>query len=421
LDAAQCGAAIESEGVAMSSPEKTKTARVLVVGQTPPPYHGQGIMLERLVKAKMNSVTKHHVRMAFSSDMDQVGRFRVGKLLHLMSVVAQIVYHRFAQRLEILYFPPAGPNRIPMWRDFVILVCTRWLFKKTVFHLQASGISELYGRIGWLERWFFRRAYFRPDLVIRLSEFALEDGKALEAVEELIIPNCADDELEKFGSVMQARAARDATEPVRLLYLGTVCRSKGIFVLLDACRQLVVDRVNFHLDVVGSFQPASLAAEIHAAIAEGSLQDHVTLCGQLTGSEKFAKFAGADLFCFPSHYESEAFPCVLVEAMSFELPTVSTRWRGIPSIVEDGETGILVSPQNSSELAVALQRLCGDPMLRQRLGTAGRVKFEREFTTERHVELMESALSSVAEPGPKLTPMATRSAAAKGQEMMSGS
>lgn len=388
----------------------TKPVRVLVVGQTPPPFHGQGIMLERLVNASMERVDKRHVRMAFSKNMDEVGRAGVGKVIHLLQVIWNVVTQRFLHRSQVLYYPPAGPNRIPMWRDIVILICTRWLFQKTVFHMQASGISELYPSLGNVGRWFFRRAYFEPDCVIRLSEHTSNDAQSLRAKREFIIPNCADDELANYADIQQQRLARSPESAPKLLYLGTVCRTKGILVLLEACKELLERGRDFQLDVVGSFQPAEFEHEVREAISNAGLNDNVRLCGQLTGSQKFEKLAAADMFCFPSFYESEAFPCVLVEAMSFSLPVVSTHWRGIRSIVDDGETGLLVDIQDSKMFGLAVQQLCDDRGLLQRMGAAGRAKYVSHYTTQRHVGLMEEALVSVGECMTTIAPMNRESA-----------
>jgi mRNA-degrading endonuclease RelE of RelBE toxin-antitoxin system len=61
----------------------TPRIKVLVVGQTPPPFHGQAIMIERLLVARFSRLELCHVRMAFSSSIADVGRVRPGKLLHL--------------------------------------------------------------------------------------------------------------------------------------------------------------------------------------------------------------------------------------------------------------------------------------------------------------------------------------------------
>ena len=117
---------------------------VLVVGQTPPPVHGQAVMIERLLRGKYASMRLFHVRMAFSDSIADVGRFQLGKLWHLLSVIVRIICQRVARRIDVLYYPPAGPNVVPLLRDVVILGCTRWMFRKTVFHFHIIGISEAY-------------------------------------------------------------------------------------------------------------------------------------------------------------------------------------------------------------------------------------------------------------------------------------
>ena len=75
--------------------------KVLVVGQTPPPFGGQAIMIERFVKCKMADVELIHVRMGFSSHMNEVGRVRISKILHMFALIFRIIYHRFASRVRI--------------------------------------------------------------------------------------------------------------------------------------------------------------------------------------------------------------------------------------------------------------------------------------------------------------------------------
>ena len=89
--------------------------------------------------------------------------------------------------------------------------------------------------------------------------------------------------------------------------------------------------------------------------------------GVQTGAEKSDSFTRSDIFCFPSHFESEAFPVVLIEAMRSGLPVVSTRWRGIPDLVEDGKTGYLIDVRDPDALADRVASLCIDPGLRKQL------------------------------------------------------
>jgi glycosyltransferase involved in cell wall biosynthesis len=365
--------------------------RILVVGQTPPPVHGQSVMLAMLLEAPFTQVQLHHVRMAFSKSLDEVGQFRLTKFFHLFSVIAHICFARIWHGVDILYYPPSGPNRIPMWRDIVILNCTRWMFRKTIFHMHASGVSELYPKLGGIGKWLYRRAYFHVDAMIRSCDLVPNDALGLHTKRDYLIPNGTEDVWSGYGEEQK----RSTHEGCRILYLGTVCRTKGILDLLEACRILKSKNIPFQVDVVGGFQPSVFESEVRAKIAEFGLADLVTIWGQQVGEAKWQRLAAATVFCFPSYYESETFPCVLVEALSFGIPVVAANWRGIPSIVAHGVHGLLVPPKDSDALAKALAELITDPARGREMGIAGRARYLAEFTPKAHLEAMEQTLASI--------------------------
>ncbi|MBK7083560.1 MAG: hypothetical protein IPH53_02365 [Flavobacteriales bacterium] len=78
------------------------------------------------------------MRLAFSEDMESVGKFQLGKVLVLFSTIARIFIARFRFHTPVLYYPPSGPNMVPVLRDLILLCATRWLFRHTVFHFHAS-------------------------------------------------------------------------------------------------------------------------------------------------------------------------------------------------------------------------------------------------------------------------------------------
>ena len=82
---------------------------------------------------------------------------------------------------------------------------------------------------------------------------------------------------------------------------------------------------------------------------------------------------------------------VIVEAMQFDKPVVSTQWRGIPSVVSADESGFLVPIKSPERVAEKLELLINDPALRSKMGAAGRRIFEEEFSIERFYERMEAA------------------------------
>ena len=92
-------------------------------------------------------------------------------------------------------------------------------------------------------------------------------------------------------------------------------------------------------------------------------------------------YQGADLLAFPSVWH-EPFGIPIVEAMACGLPVVATRGGGVPEIIEDGETGILVERGDAAALAQGIIRLLGDDALRARMGRAGRRRAVERFSWE---------------------------------------
>jgi glycosyltransferase involved in cell wall biosynthesis len=379
--------------------------RVLIVGQTPPPYLGLPIMLDYLVRSRMQDVDLRHLRIALSTDESQVGKFRWTKLFRLLKVIMQIIRARIVHAPRILYYAPAAAARTSMLRDIAILGTTRFLFPKTVFHYHASGHCHLYEKLPRWQQWFFRRAFFHADGAIRISVFTPEDARQLKAKNEYIVPNgivdpCAEHPPRRPLTVVSE------IRPIRLLFIALLCEGKGLLVLLEACGQLAQRGVPFHLDVMGRFESEEFEARVRRYVAELQIEDRVSFLGVLTGDEKFAVFRRSDVLCHPTFFDT--FPVVILEAMACGMPTVATRFSGIPSIVDHEETGYLVETHNPSAVADRVAELADSAQLRQRMGAAAREKFLREFTLPAHIERIRLAFLDVAGVAPTIDEASTQ-------------
>lgn len=366
--------------------------KVLVVGQTPPPYGGQAISIQLMLDGNYKNLQFFHVRMAFSREMDEIGKFRWRKVLHLVVIILSIIYSHFRYRIPILYYVPAGPERIPMYRDIAILVLTRWLFKKTVFQFRAAGISELYDRLTTVERILFRIAYFKPDLALRLSEFAPPDGENLMAKKNFIVSNGLEDYYPEFD-----KTKRNKNSVPVILYVGVLRESKGIMVLLETCRKLKDSGSKFKAKLMGKFESRNFKNKVETFVNNNSLREYIEFLGVRIGAVKWQTYLEADIFVFPSFYQNEAMPRVVLEAMSFEVPVVATYWRGIPSLVEDGKSGFLVPINDSKVFADKIKRLITDPNLRKSMGRCGREIYLEKFTAEKFWNSIEDTFLSLSQ------------------------
>lgn len=178
-----------------------------------------------------------------------------------------------------------------------------------------------------------------------------------------------------------ARAAGENRErPFTVLCVGTLHEVKGQSYLIEACRHLAAQGLAFACHFVGDGPDRR---ELAQQVARAGIGDRVHFRGRLTQEEVREALAGADVLTAPSvptrSGRREGIPVALMEAMASGVPVVASRISGIPELVEDGESGLLVEPRDVEGLARALEQLLRDEGLRRRLGAAGRVKVEREF------------------------------------------
>ena len=353
-------------------------------------------MIEKMLKGSYgDDIRLVHVRMSFSRELNESGRFKIRKLPKFCWLMIRILVARFAQGANILYYPPASANRLAVLRDLAILIPTRWLFRKTIFHFHTAGLSNIYDSSSAWMGFLCRLAYFHPDVAIRLSEYTHEDGKAVRARREFVVPNGIEDESAAY--CLGDRQPPGSNHPIRILFVNLLTEAKGVITLLEACHLLAKRAILFQARFMGGFESPKFEQRVRLLVQESDLDGCISFLGVLSGAEKWKQFAQVDIFCLPTHHEAETFGVVLLEAMSFGLPVIATRWRGIPSVVQDGVCGFLVPVKDPVALAARLEQLIRDPELRRMMGQEGRKRYLENFTIERFHDRMKAVFRAAAE------------------------
>jgi len=177
---------------------------------------------------------------------------------------------------------------------------------------------------------------------------------------------------------------------VVIVYVGNILNYKGLRRVIDAMSKART-RDDLRLFVVGAGPDEAACRQL---AADRHLTKQVTFFGWCDPAEAGTIMAAADLLALPS--EIEGMPYVLLEAMASRLPVIAGDVYGVGEVVEDDVTGILVPPQSTDAIAAAIDRLASDATLRERMGAAARVRFEREFTLEAQARRMEDLYESLA-------------------------
>ena len=162
-------------------------------------------------------------------------------------------------------------------------------------------------------------------------------------------------------------------ETVTILHVGRFDVPKNHPGLLEAFRLLLETHPECRLRLVGD---GELRPDMEKLAREKGIADFVEFCGMQ--SNVYPYLHDADIFTLPSIYEGN--PMTIIEAMGTGLPIVASRVGGIPDMISDGESGLLVEPEPQS-ICTDLTRLVGDAALRQRLGLAAR-KQSQTFSAE---------------------------------------
>lgn len=332
-------------------------------------------MIESLLRSQGNDLALIHVPMRFSARVEAVGRFSPVKLAKLLGLVLRILIAR-CKGATVLYYPPASPHWVPVLRDVVALLATRWAFHSTVFHFHAAGLGEFLDRVPKPLRWLLLSAYRSPDVTIRLAGLSPSDGRALGTRLDVVIPNGIPDVAGSFP-----RRKHGVDRPLQVLFVGALRESKGVLVVLESMRRLRATGRSVQAELVGDFGSADFAAQARAMLDHELLNDCVRIRTGMSGAEKWRTYARSDIFCFPTHYAAENMSLVVLEAMQFGLPVVTTQWRALPAMVEDGVNGFLVPTRDANAVARRLAVLLDDCDLRTQMGSAGRQRF-----LERHSE-----------------------------------
>jgi len=369
--------------------------RVLFSLHIPPPLHGSSMVGFQIKHSDIINVTFdcRYVNLGTSKTMYEIGRNVLGKIKPYLSILWQVTTNLFTRRPDLYYLAIVAEG-IGFYKDVVLVFLAKMFGVKLVYHLHNKGVKNKQDKFPYnlLYRFVFKNAD-----VILLSALLYPDIKKYVSANAVhYCPNGIMDKSSRMAPLVTDNADTKMKRINRgngvfeILFLSNLLVSKGLYDLIDACRILMEKGIVFHCTIIGGegdISKKQLTSKIEAA----GLILNVTYEGIKYGPEKEKAFEMADIFVLPSH--NECMPLVIIEAMQYSLPVISTFEGGIPDLIEDGTTGFLIPEKDPGILAEKLIVMFNDPLIRQRMGNAGREKYEKDFT----LDIFENRMKEILE------------------------
>ena len=317
-------------------------------------------------------------------DLKYIGTMREGsrgkKLL-----IAATAYFKFLCALgscDVVHVNASSDSSI-MRKSFFIKAAYRHN-KKIVLHQHGGDFKNYFeNQISEKRRNYLRGILDMADVMLVLTDSWKQYFSGLTDSGKIrVFPNCVAVKTDE-GFAESIRQGRDMN---KLLFLGRICKDKGIDELLKAVSEIGREHKDVRLYVGGIYEEESYRKQI-----EGN--DLVEFLGWISGKDKEKYLGECGIFVLPSYYEG--FPVSVLEAMANGCVVVASEVGGIPDVVTDGKNGVLVVPKDTEMLKKAVLKVMEDESFAAELRVNAYKKVRENYSSSVSVEKLVNIYNSL--------------------------
>ncbi len=362
--------------------------KILFITPLPPPVHGSAMVSQYIKESRLVQETFdcYFVNLSTSRRMDEIGKRGLKKIFRFIGSYFAVFFKLLTHRYDLCYLAITC-HGVGFLKDAPFVLLCKLFGRRVVIHQHNKGMSGCVDR--WPYRWLLPLVY-RNTRVILLSWHLYPDIERVVSREQVLICPNGIPEIPESENIPK----RNNAVP-RLLFLSNLIPSKGVYVLLDACKILKDKGLQFVCNFVGGETKEISRQVFEAEVHKRGLDEVVAYLGPKYGTEKNGLFRNSDLFMFPTY--NETFGLVNLEAMQYQLPIVSTDEGAIPDIIEDGVNGFICKRKEVNGVVQATEKLLHDVTLREQMGRHGYETYCKEFTLDRFeqrfVEIVKKCLT----------------------------
>ena len=353
--------------------------KVLFITPLPPPVHGSSMVSQSIKESNVLNETfeMDFVNLSTSRKMEEIDKrswaLYARKAVRFIGAYAKTCWLLASHRYDLCYLAITC-HGVGFLKDAPFVLLCKLLGRKVVIHQHNKGMVKDVDRP--IYRWLLPMVYRHTKVILLSWRLYADIEKVVKREQVMICPNgipdtnCSKTSVERHNDVSH------------ILFLSNLIVSKGVLVLLDALNILKERGYRFVCDFVGGETKELNGRRFAHEIETRGLNGIALYHGRKYGKDKEDFLQMADMLVFPTYYFNECFPLVILEAMMYGLPVISTDEGGIRDEVKDGKNGFVVKPHDAVALADAIQRLLDDKDARQTMGAEGRRMFKEQFTME---------------------------------------
>jgi glycosyltransferase involved in cell wall biosynthesis len=296
------------------------------------------------------------------------GRFNLSNVRYALADAWRVF--GASRKADIVHLQLVADPGLPSLRAAALSLAAAAGRAKLIAHVHSAvgnaGRPE-FAAYGKVDRWALR--------TLRLADLVCTVSTVGTATMQTLAPGTWVETVDNAVNLDDFPPGEADGEPPTVLFVGVICRRKGLFELARAARALRERGVrDWNLIVVGGQGPTPQTEydEIVAEFATAGLAE--SLVGPEYGDQIKSRLAQADIFVLPSFLEGQ--PIAIIEAMASGLPVVGTSIGAVPDLIRDGVEGRIVEPGDDAALADALGEVIGDRATRRRMSRASRQRAE---------------------------------------------
>ena len=349
--------------------------KILFLIQLPPPIHGVSVINEHIYNLDIfnGPFEKDEVELKFSNNLETLSQLSFEKIFRTFKIAYSLIKKCLTFRPNFIYFTISPANNT-FYRDLLYVLIIKVMRVHPIYHLHGKGIADNITKHGFLlkiYRWVFNNA-----IIIHLS-----DGLLASEITPLNLTNTKTYTLQNgIKKVEGSSSFKIEDKEDDILFLSNLFPSKGIFVLLEALQLVIKKRPLIKVNIVGDTVNADILQKVNDKIESSGLKKNVIIHGSKTGSQKNAFFESSKIFVHPTL--NDAFPLVILEALQYGLPVISTFEGAIPEII-DQNTGVLLPKNQPKMLADEIVKMLDNTPKLIKMSANCRSQFSEYYSLDR--------------------------------------